>query len=414
MPAYWVARSKINDPVEYKKYTDLVPGIIAKFGGKVLARGGRFQIMEGPAQIPSLHRDRISDPGAGRRLFHLAGIRPRRGIPAQRRRRGRNHHGGGGLTAHMRLRPTTWASLAPAAKSSAGRSGAINLAGRPLRLRCHYWIPNKIMTVREDNMLQTSNRGHWLGFAGAASRSRPARCSWCPPARKTRSRSRSASAWRRPARSAPNGKQALLGMKIWEEETNAKGGLLGRPVKLVYYDDQIESVDGAGHLHQAARRRQSRSGGRRLCHQHGGAGHAGRHAEEEDLHQPVRARCERRVQLSEILLGAADRTEDQAVVHRGLLPGRDAAESEADRRSRWPPRTPSSRKNACDGARANAKKFGFKIVYDKSYPPTTTDFSPIVRAMQATNADIVVICSYPLDLGRHGAGGQRGRTTSRR
>jgi uncharacterized protein (DUF1330 family) len=48
MAAYWVARSKINDPVEYKKYTDQVPGIIAKFGGKVLARGGKFQIMEGP------------------------------------------------------------------------------------------------------------------------------------------------------------------------------------------------------------------------------------------------------------------------------------------------------------------------------------------------------------------------------
>ena len=48
MPAYWVARSKINDPVEYKKYTDLVPGIIAKHGGKVLARGGRYEIMEGP------------------------------------------------------------------------------------------------------------------------------------------------------------------------------------------------------------------------------------------------------------------------------------------------------------------------------------------------------------------------------
>jgi uncharacterized protein (DUF1330 family) len=48
MPAYWVARSKINDPVEYKKYTDRIPAIIARFGGKVLARGGRFQIMEGP------------------------------------------------------------------------------------------------------------------------------------------------------------------------------------------------------------------------------------------------------------------------------------------------------------------------------------------------------------------------------
>jgi uncharacterized protein (DUF1330 family) len=48
MPAYWVARSRIIDPVAYKKYTDRVPGIIAKHGGKVLARGGRFQIMEGP------------------------------------------------------------------------------------------------------------------------------------------------------------------------------------------------------------------------------------------------------------------------------------------------------------------------------------------------------------------------------
>src|SRR5207302_3975833 len=37
---------------------------------------------------------------------------------------------------------------------------------------------------------------------------------------------------------AASGKAALLAMKIWEEEVNAKGGLLGRPVQLVYYDDQ--------------------------------------------------------------------------------------------------------------------------------------------------------------------------------
>jgi branched-chain amino acid transport system substrate-binding protein len=37
---------------------------------------------------------------------------------------------------------------------------------------------------------------------------------------------------------APNGKSALLAQKIWEEDINAKGGLLGRPVKLIYYDDQ--------------------------------------------------------------------------------------------------------------------------------------------------------------------------------
>jgi uncharacterized protein (DUF1330 family) len=47
MPAYWLARSRINDPVEYKKYTDRVPGIIAKFKGKILSRGAKFQIREG-------------------------------------------------------------------------------------------------------------------------------------------------------------------------------------------------------------------------------------------------------------------------------------------------------------------------------------------------------------------------------
>ena len=63
MPAYWLARSRINDPVEYKKYTDQVPGIVAAHGGKILARGGKFQILEGPEhfqrfiviEFPSLH-----------------------------------------------------------------------------------------------------------------------------------------------------------------------------------------------------------------------------------------------------------------------------------------------------------------------------------------------------------------------
>jgi uncharacterized protein (DUF1330 family) len=51
MPAYWVARAKINDPVAYKRYTDCVPDILPKFGGKVLARGGAFKILEGPEKF---------------------------------------------------------------------------------------------------------------------------------------------------------------------------------------------------------------------------------------------------------------------------------------------------------------------------------------------------------------------------
>jgi len=48
MPAYWVARARITDPPTYKKYTDQVPEIMSRYGGKILARGGRYRVMEGP------------------------------------------------------------------------------------------------------------------------------------------------------------------------------------------------------------------------------------------------------------------------------------------------------------------------------------------------------------------------------
>jgi hypothetical protein len=42
MVAYWVARSKVNNPDQYKKYTDVVPGILEKFGGKILEGPEKF------------------------------------------------------------------------------------------------------------------------------------------------------------------------------------------------------------------------------------------------------------------------------------------------------------------------------------------------------------------------------------
>jgi len=54
-------------------------------------------------------------------------------------------------------------------------------------------------------------------------------------------------------------------------------------------------------------------------------------------------------------------------------------------------------KNASEGARDTAKSLGLKVVYDKSYPPSTADYSPIVRAFQATNPEIVFVASYPPD-----------------
>ena len=54
-------------------------------------------------------------------------------------------------------------------------------------------------------------------------------------------------------------------------------------------------------------------------------------------------------------------------------------------------------RNVCDGARENAQADKLKIVYDKTYPPNTTDLAPIIRAIQATNPDLVIICSYPVE-----------------
>src|SRR5436189_76101 len=57
-------------------------------------------------------------------------------------------------------------------------------------------------------------------------------------------------------------------------------------------------------------------------------------------------------------------------------------------------------RTAADGAKENAKALGFSVIYDRSYPPGTTDFGPIVRAVQAANADLVFVAAYPPDTVR--------------
>ena len=51
-------------------------------------------------------------------------------------------------------------------------------------------------------------------------------------------------------------------------------------------------------------------------------------------------------------------------------------------------------RNALDGARDNVKRLGLKTVYDRAYPPTTVNYTPIIRAVQATNPDLVYVASY--------------------
>jgi branched-chain amino acid transport system substrate-binding protein len=53
--------------------------------------------------------------------------------------------------------------------------------------------------------------------------------------------------------------------------------------------------------------------------------------------------------------------------------------------------------NLANGARTLAKKGGIKSVYDQNYPPTTTDFSSLIRAIRAAKPEMVFVMSYPND-----------------
>jgi uncharacterized protein (DUF1330 family) len=70
MPAYWIARARIVDPVAYKRYTDLVPGILATHGGRVLSRGAPFETLEGPAVFERYVLIEFESLDAARRCFN--------------------------------------------------------------------------------------------------------------------------------------------------------------------------------------------------------------------------------------------------------------------------------------------------------------------------------------------------------
>ena len=195
---------------------------------------------------------------------------------------------------------------------------------------------------------------------------------------------------------AANGRAALAGMKIWEDDVNAKGGLLGRPVKLVYYDDQsnpanvpalytklleVDKVDlivsGYATNMIAPALPVAMQKNKLFIGLFGTAVNAAFHYASYFSMNVNGPDAKRAVTAGLFEVAAAQNPKPQTVA---II----AADAEFGR-------------NASDGARDNAKAQGFTIVYDRSYPPGTTDFSPLVRAVQAANPDIVVVCSYPLD-----------------
>ena len=193
-----------------------------------------------------------------------------------------------------------------------------------------------------------------------------------------------------------NGKAALLADQMWAEDQNAKGGLLGRPVKLVYYDDQstvsgvpaiytklldVDKVDlvisGYGTATTAA--------AMPTIIQHGMTfmGLFGL-AVNDQFHD------DRYFQIAPFGPGGGTSfSQGFFDVAMTMNPKpKTAAILVTD--SEFP-------QAAASGARQWAKKYGLKIVYDRNFPPSTVDFSPVVRALQAANPDIVYVACFPPD-----------------
>jgi branched-chain amino acid transport system substrate-binding protein len=192
------------------------------------------------------------------------------------------------------------------------------------------------------------------------------------------------------------GKSGLLAMQIWAEDVNAKGGLLGRPVKLIYYDDQsnpavvpgiytklldVDKVDLA--ISGYATNQVVPALPVMIQHNKLFIGLFALDANGE-FHYPK--------YFSMLVFGP----EPLKTFSKGYF---DLAMAQTPK-----PQTlaivaadAEFAKKASDGAHDNAKAAGLKIVYDRTYPPTTVDFTPIIRAVQAANPDFVYVASYPPD-----------------
>ena len=195
---------------------------------------------------------------------------------------------------------------------------------------------------------------------------------------------------------AGNGKAALISMEIWRDDVNAKGGLLGRKVEFVYYDDQTNPATVPGIYTKLL------------------------DVDKVDLivsgygTNVIAPTMPIAMQRKLLLIGLFGLNVNSKfkydryfqIMPAGPDPSMGWSQGFFEAAMGMNPKPKTIALVGADaeypamallGARAHAKKAGLKIVYDKTYPPKTVDYAPIVRAIQATNPDLVYVASYPPD-----------------
>jgi len=192
---------------------------------------------------------------------------------------------------------------------------------------------------------------------------------------------------------AANGKTAQLAHKLWEENVNNKGGLLGRPVQLVCIDDQTNPDLVPGIYEKLLADEE-------IDLIMGGYG--------DNSIKPAMPFVMEHKRFFVGLMGLAVNQEFNyenyfALIPTGPNPGTALTEGffAVAAKQRPKPETvailradaPFS-KSPVQGAKDNCAKYGMNVVFEESYPLSTTDFSPFIQKVKRIGADILFMCSY--------------------
>ena len=188
------------------------------------------------------------------------------------------------------------------------------------------------------------------------------------------------------------GQAALLALRMWVDDINAKGGLLGRKVDFIVYDDQTNPALTPGIYTKLL------------------------DVDKVDLiiapygtvpTAPIMPLVKQRGLL---LMGNFSFQVNRTVKHDMWFnnsPWNDASswsdgffqagQKLGAKTIAFLAADQEFAQNLANGARDLAQKAGLTTVYNQNYPPATVDFSAMIRAVRAAKPDLVFVMSYPND-----------------
>jgi branched-chain amino acid transport system substrate-binding protein len=191
---------------------------------------------------------------------------------------------------------------------------------------------------------------------------------------------------------AGGGKASLLGIEIWRDDVNARGGLLGRKVELVVYDDKSSASETPAIYSKLL------------------------DVDKVDLlfapyaTVPTAPLMPMVKQRGLLLMGNFAFQVNSKVGHDMWFnnapwgPADSWATAFLDLAQKAGAKTiallaadQEFAQNLAVTARDVAKKRNMPIVFDQAYPPNTVEFSSIIRALKAAKPDVVYVASYPPD-----------------